>query len=221
MKTIIAVIVALLAAVECSNSQSVTWSSLREDQPNSLQFQFGFDYGTTAQLTYGRTFTLLTPMMFRTDFSFPMGRNLLDDCRLRLGLDMMLVEVSGFAASFRFLSNMRRFENELVQILNFGSDASLTGGYYARSWYAAGEVGFDKSSVSYINHSGMMRRVYPSIRDGWFDMEGGHHYVGLLAGVALGGGLDLSLRLGALSPAGKSTGAMLPYYVQVGVGTSF
>jgi hypothetical protein len=94
-------------------------------------------------------------------------------------------------------------------------------GYYKPTWHAAGEFGFDKSITSHLKHSDIMRTNYPEIRDGWYIPSGGHYYYGIQAGKSLGEYLDLSLRLGATNAQDDDENAVLPYYLQLGLGIKF
>jgi hypothetical protein len=110
----------------------------------------------------------------------------------------------------------------MVRVVSFGSDFAVVAGYYRPSWYAAGELGFDKSVTSYLKHSDIMRTyVFPGIKDGWYIPSGGNYYYGIQAGKTLGESLDLSLRLGATSAEDNDEDAVLPYYLQLGLGVRF
>jgi hypothetical protein len=221
MKKLFAVTLILLAVAEAGMSQNINWRSLGEDQRNIIQLNFGYDYGVTAQAGYGRTFTFIRPVVVGLDFSMPMGQNLVDDFKVKLGAQIEVVEMGGFSATLRINSIFRRYENELVRIVSFGSDLGLVAGYYSRTWHAAGEFGFDKSIVSHLKHSDIMRSYYPRIRDGWYIPSGGHFYYGIQAGKTLGENLDLTLRVGATNAQHSDEEAAVPYYLQLGLGMRF
>ena len=221
MKNIIAAIIVMTAMVGTVYAQNINWRSLRDDQRNVMQFNFGYDYGVTAQLGYSRSFSMIRPAMVGLDFSFPMGRDLLDDFKVRLGGQIELVEVDGFSATVKISSIFRRYQTELVNIVSFGSDFGVVGGYYSSSWYAAGEIGFDKSITSHLKHSDILRGYFPAIKDGWYVPTGGHYYYGIQGGKTIGESFDLSLRLGATKAQGNDENALLPFYLQLGLGTRF
>ncbi len=221
MKKLVAVIVIVMAVAESTYSQNINWRSLREDQRNVIQFNFGYDFGVTAQVGYNRTFTLIRPILLGLDYSLPMGSDLLDDFKVRLGGQVEVVQIGGFSASVKILSNFRRYQNALVRIVSFGSDFATVAGYYKPSWYAASEFGFDKSIVSHFKHSDIMRAEFPGIRDGWYIPTGGHYYYGIQGGKTIGDAFDLSLRLGATRAQGNDENAVLPYYLQLGLGMRF
>jgi hypothetical protein len=150
-----------------------------------------------------------------------MGSDLLDDFKVRVGGQLEAFQLDGFSATVRVLSNLRRYENQLVRIVGFGADIALVTGYYASAWHAAAELGFDKSIVTHLKHSGVMRSNFPGIRDGWFMPSGGHYYYGIQAGKTLGESYALTLRVGRTSAQFDDEDALVPYYVQLGLGLRF
>lgn len=221
MKKFIASLLILFVAADASVSQTINWKSLGEDQRNIVQLNFGYDYGVTAQAGYGRLFTLIRPVLVGVDFSIPMGQNLVDDFKTKLGAQIEVAETGGFSATVRIFSLFRRYENDLVRIVSFGADLGAVAGYYSSTWHAAGEFGFDKSIVSHLKHSDIMRSYFPRIRDGWYIPSGGHFYYGIQGGKTLGERLDLTLRAGVTDAQHNDEQAIVPYYLQLGLGIRF
>lgn len=221
MKNILAAIVVVMTVSETVFSQNVNWRSMREDQPNLVQLNVGYDYGATAQVGYHRYFTVFRPVVLGLDFSFPMGSDLFDDYKVRPGAQMEIFEVHGFSATLRIASVFRRYRTQLVKVASFGSDFAVLAGYYQPTWSVAGEFGFDKSITSQLKHSDVMRENFPAIKDGWYLPTGGNYYYGIQGGKTLGENFDLSLRLGATNAQINDENAVLPVYVQLGLGTRF
>ena len=221
MKKLVAVIVVVMAVAEVSYSQNVNWRSLREDQRNVVQFNFSYDFGVTAQLGYSRSFTLIKPVIVGLDCSVPMGSDLVDDFKVRIGGQIEIVEIDGFSATIKIASNFRRYQTQLVRIASFGSDFGVLAGYYRSTWYAAGEFGFDKSIATNLRHSDIMRANFPAIRDGWYVPTGGNFYFGIQGGKTIGESLELTLRVGGTRSQMNDEGAVLPYYAQLGLGVKF
>ena len=221
MKNIIAAMIIMMAVSEAGYSQNINWRSLREDQRNVVQLNGGYDFGATAQVGYARSFSLIRPIVVGLDYSFPMGSSLTDDFKARLGGQVEIVEIGGFSATIKIYSNFRRYENQMVRIVSFGSDFGLLAGYYASTWYAAGEFGFDKAIVSQLKHSDIMRANFPAIRDGWYLPTGGNYYYGIQGGKTIGEMFELSLRLGATSAQDHDENAAIPLYLQLGLGMRF
>jgi len=222
MKKLTAVILLVTAVAVTSYSQDVNWRSLRDDQQNLVQLKLGYDYGVTAQLGYSRSLFIIRPVLLGLDFSLPMGNDLVDDFKLRIGGQVEVFEMGGFSATLKIMSNFRRYENDLVRIASFGSDFAGVVGYYTPSWYAAGELGFDKAITSHLKHSDIMRRyVFAEIRNGWYVPTGGNWYYGIQGGKSIGESFDLSLRLGATNAQKKDEDAVLPLYAQLGLDVKF
>ncbi len=221
MKRMLVGLLLVTLASATSYTQNVNWRSLQSDQRNLVQFDFGYDYGATVQIGYSRAFNWFRPVVVGMDYSSPMGRNLVDDFKVRLAGQIEVIQLDGFSTTLKLMSSLRRYENQMVRIVSFGSDFTFVTGYYASTWHAAGEFGFDKSIVSHLKHSDIMRDNFPTIRDGWFIPTGGNYYYGIQAGKTLGETYALSLRLGATNAQFDDEDAVVPYYVQVGLGIRF
>ncbi len=221
MRKLLSVILLLLALGKAGYCQNINWRSLNDGQRNVMQLNFGYDFGVTTQLGYGRVVTLIRPTLLELDYSSPMGNTPTDDFKVRLGGQMELVEVGGFSATVKISSVFRRYQTELVSIASFGSDFAAVAGYYESSWFAAGEFGFDKAITSHLQHSDIMRAYYPALQDGWYIPTGGHYYYGVQGGKTLGETLDLSLRMGATSSQDHDENPVLPFYLQLGLGARF
>lgn len=221
MKKIMLAVVILVATADSGYSQTVNWGSLSEDQQNVIQLTVGYDYGVTAQFGYSRAFTLIRPVLFGLDYSMPMGQDVFDDFKIRLGAQIEIFELGEFSATAKVLSNFRRYENAMVRIAGFGADLGVVAGYYTPSWYAAGEFGFDKAITSNLKHSDIMKASFPGITDGWYVPTGGNYYYGIQGGKSLGESLDISLRLGVTNAQANDKNAVLPVYFQLGLGVKF
>ena len=136
--------------------------------------------------------------------------------RLQLRTSLLRLGVFRIVGSAAFVA--RGTDNLMHRAFNFGSDFTGNAGLYARRWFLAGEFGFDKSIVTHLKHSDIMRTSFPQIRDGWFMPSGGNYYYGIQAGKTLGETYTLSLRVGMTDAQFDDEDALVPYYVQVGFG---
>ena len=134
---------------------------------------------------------------------------------------MEIVEVGGFSATIRIFGIFRRYQTQLVRITSVGSEFGVLAGYYRPTWYATGELGFDKSITSHLKHSDVMRAFFPAIKDGWYIPSGGNYYYGIQGGKTIEESVELSLRLGATDAQFHDTDAAVPYYLQLGMGIRF
>jgi hypothetical protein len=221
MKSMWKAMMIMLVLAEGGYAQNINWKSLDEEQRNIVQFNAGYDFGATAQIGYARSFTVILPVMVGFDYSFPMGSTLTDDFKVRLGGQVEVVELGGFAATLKVFSNFRRYQTQLVRIVSFGSDFALVTGYYASTWYAAGELGFDKAVTSQLKHSDIMKASFPGIRDGWYVPTGGNWYYGIQGGKTIGEVLEVTVRLGATNAQFDDENAVVPYYFQLGFNVRF
>jgi hypothetical protein len=221
MKKTIAVMTLVMGIAGAGYSQNINWRSLRDDQSNVVQLNAGYDFGATVQLGYSRSFMIGRPVLVGLDYSVPMGSDLLDDFKVRLGGEVEIVQIDGFSATLKISSIFRRYQNELVRIESFGSDFGLLAGYYVPTWFVAGEFGFDKSITSHLTHSDIMRAMFPAIKDGWYIPSGGHYYYGIQAGKTVGESFELSLRVGGTDAQAHDENAVVPLYLQLGLGMKF
>ena len=221
MKTLLALSVLCVVLSAAGYSQQINWRALNDDQRNIVQLNLGYDFGMTAQIGYSRSLGFPKPLLVGIEYSFPMGSDLVDDFKVRLGAQMEVVNIGGVSAAVKASSLFRSYHTDLVRILDFGSDFAAVVGYYHPAWYFGGEFGFDKAITSHINHSDLMRAFFPGARDGWYVSTGGHFYYGLQAGTTIGGSFDISLRAGATKAQMHDENATLPRYVQLGLGVRF
>jgi len=221
MKKLAAVMILVMAMAGACYSQNINWRTFSENQRNVVQTGFGYDYAVTAQFNYGRYLSWFKPVLLQLDYSFPMGNELTDDFKVRIGGQMEVVQIGGFSATVKIIANFRRYETQLVRIVSFGSDFALLAGYYKPTWNVAGEFGFDKSITSHLKHSDILRASFPAIKDGWYIPTGGHYYFGLQGGKTIGESFDLTLRLGATDAQDSDENDLLPYYAQLGFGIRF
>ncbi|MEW7292293.1 hypothetical protein [Aquimarina sp. 2304DJ70-9] len=217
MKKIFILIIIVVASTGEGQAQTLNWRSIDKDQKNLAYFNFGYDFGTTAQLGYGRLIKVFRPILLGMDYSSPMGKKLTDDFKIRYGAQIEVIERNGFSLTAKVLGNFRRFENSLVRITSFGSEFSTVAGYYKTSWHIAAEIGYDKSIISNLKHSDTMRDIYSEVTDGWYIPTGGHYFYGIQASKTLGKSFDISMRLGMTNAEKKDENAQMPFYGQLGL----
>lgn len=208
-----------IACVGHLSSQNLNWSIIQEDHQNLIYVNFGYDFGMTAQVGYGRIIHAFRPIVLTADYSFPMGENLFDDFKTKLGGQISVLEKNNFILSAKVYGIFRRHQTSLVRMASFGSELAALAGYYKSTWHVAGEFGFDKSTITNLKHSEITRENYPSVTDGWYIPSGGHFFYGIQGSMALGKSKDLeiSVRVGATNAQSKDENAILPYYTQLGL----
>jgi len=204
-------------SVHFSNAQNINWTSLEKNQNDQIYLNFGYDFGLTTQLGYGHQLNMNRPIIITADYSFPMGKNLVDDFKIRLGGQISIFQKEEFVLSAKAYGIFRRHETKLVRMINFGSELAAIFGYYKQSWHIAAEFGFDKAISTHLKHSSVMEENYPAITNGWFEATGGNFIFGIQMSKRMRKKFEVSLRLGATSAQAKDENAILPYYAQLGI----
>jgi hypothetical protein len=217
MKIFIALILAA-TVTGGAYAQNINWRSLYNGRTDIVQINLGYNYGVTSQFGYHRLIDGFRPIAVGIDASLPMGDVVLDDFTIRYGAQIECAEWEGFSVTAKIYSNFKRYQSALVRTITFGSDFTIVAGYFMPTWHAAIEYGFDKSIISHFKHSDIMKENIPTIKDGWYIPTGGHHYYGIQGGKTLGELFDLTLRLGATKAQFHDDDAVLPVYLQLGIG---
>jgi hypothetical protein len=228
LQIIIVLIVALLFNKNISFSQTLNWASLQKEQRNIINANAGYDFAFTYGIGYGRIlnakFPLLKttfPIVLGVEHSQPAGKNLVDDFKTKLGGQIRLYEINNFHFTAKVQGLFRRFENDYVRLLNFGSDMSAIVGYYKPKWFVSGEFGFDKAIVTHFKHSDMFKENFPSVKNGWYEpATGGNFYYGLQTGFSLKAN-DITLKVGKVVQQDFKTDPTIPYYFQLGYSRRF
>lgn len=213
----------LLLNVLFSHAQSVNWGNMREAQTHMVNFQAGWDYAITAGVSYSYKFSpelsfLKTriPMVLQGHFSLPSGKKILDDFKVKTGLQIRLLKIYHFHIGADFQGVFRQYGNQYVRLSNFGSDVSINIGYYRPKWFVVLETGADRAIVSHFKHSWLYRSQFPGVENGWYEpASGGNFRYGLMAGVSLGNH-DIYVKAGNLLQWDFKTKPFIPYYASLG-----
>lgn len=203
--------------VHFSYAQNINWSSKNDHQQPLTYLNFGYDFGVTTQIGYGKKVDAFRPIVWTIDYSFPKGKDIVDDFKVRLGGQISIYEENNFVLSAKIYGNLRRHQTKLVRMISFGSEMAGVLGYYKPTWHLAGEFGFDKSIITELKHSEIMQDNYPEIVNGWFIPSGGHFYYGIQGSKTIGNRFEVSLRLGATNAESDDENALLPVYTQLGL----
>lgn len=218
-KTVLAMIIAA-AFARFGHAQTLNWASLKDSRSNLVYATYGYDFGVTAQVGYGRYIETIRPVLVTFDYSMPMGKSWTDDFKMRLGAHVEFLEKNGFSVSGKAMGNFRRHQMSLVRMVSFGGEFALVAGYFKRAYHAAVELSSDGAVVTHLKHSHLMKSAYPEIHDGWYLNNGVHYFYGIQAGKTLGDTYEISLRLGKTNARGNHED-VLPAYVQLGINKRF
>jgi hypothetical protein len=228
IKIIIALIAALLFDKNSAQSQAINWASLQQEQKHIVNLNAGYDFGFTYGIGYGHQLKAKLPFLKTTfpivlgvEHSQPAGKDLVDDFKTKIGGQIRLYEINNFHFTAKVQGLFRRYENDYVRLLNFGSDMSAIVGYYKAKWFVSGEFGFDKAIVTHFKHSDMFKENFPDVKNGWYEpATGGNFYYGLQTGFSFKAN-DITLKIGKVVQQDFKTEPMIPYYFQVGYSKRF
>lgn len=196
-------------------SQNVNWRTLGS-QKHIINLHAGWDNGSVAGISYGYKLNTGMPLVLNLDYEVPLGEQLVDDMKIRLGGRLNVIHSNSFQASVNAYGIIRRFENEMTRMVNFGSEFSGTAGIYKNNWFVAGEFGFDKAIVTEIKHSALAKEYNPGLESGWYIPTGGNFLYGVTGGLSFNKKNDLYIKLGKTKNQDLKTGATVPYYLKVG-----
>jgi hypothetical protein len=204
------------------NAQTINWASLKKENKHIVNGNAGLEYGVIYGLGYGYQIkNNLFPIVANIEYSFPSGNKLFDDFKTKIGVQIRWIELHDFQFSTKIHGVFRRYEDEFVRLINFGSDMSGIVGYYRPKWFVAGEVGFDKAIVTNFKHSSEYKDQYLGVVDGWYEpATGGNFYYGLQAGFSFRNH-DIYLRAGKILTQDFKTVPMVPFYAQLGYNIKF
>jgi len=211
-------LITLLCLISISNSyaQNINWANISEQTNYLTYLNLGYEHGLTTQVGMAKKLPTTRPVFVSLDYSLPMGNELFDDLKLRLGGQIPIYSINRFTFSTKLYGTYKRHETSLVRMSAFGSEIGIITSYNRPSWHIAAELGYDKTIVTHLKHSEILQENYPAITDGWFIPSGGHFYFGVQSTKTLKDRLDLSIRAG-ITKGENGNDALIPYYTQLGI----
>jgi len=204
-------------------AQVINWKNISKQNKHLLHVNAGAEYGVTAGIGYHRLVSVKKfPLWLGGEFSLPLGNELADDFKVKLGAQIKLVTFNHFQFSARVQGVSRRYHNQSVTLFNFGSDFAGTLGYYRKHWFLGAEAGFDKAIVTHFKHSDWYKNnIYDNVQDGWYEpATGGNFYYGLQGGYSIKK-TDITLKAGKLLQQDFQSQPLLPFFGQLGLNFRF
>ena len=217
----IMVLAITLGAPLVARAQEMNLTTLDDESVNRVHVRTGAEYGFVAGVGYARVVSVLEQrVLVNGDLTVPWAGLDSSDYRLRVGALIPIVGSRRWRLAGTFPPTVRGTRNDVARMLSLGADAGLTGGYFARRWFAAGELGYDWSGTTHVTNSDLYRTtIYAGARDGWYANAGGNLRAGMQAGVSFMR-YDLILRAGALRDFDGQT-PLLPFYGTLTLDTRF
>lgn len=224
MKTLIKILIisGLVLSISPAGAQTINWAGLNDGNKNLINANVGFEYAIVYGLGYGHHFkTRIFPILVNAEYSLPSGNQIKDDLKTKVGGQIRWIEYHNFQFSTRIQGVFRRYENNFVRQVNFGSDLAGVVGYYRSKWFVSGEIGFDKAIVSNLKHSEKYKEQYSDVANGWYEPSiGGNFYYGLQTGFSFSKS-EINMRIGKILTQDFKTTPMIPYYLQLGYNFKF
>ena len=217
MKNLAFLLIILISIFQKTYSQQYNWNALNDQKGHVVSLNYGLDYGMTTCFGYGYSTSIKKlPIILAVDYSFPSGKIIFDDFKVRTGFQISSPNSSNFRAIAKIYAVFRRLESDFTSQFNFGSDLGLVAGYFKPRFFVSGEFGFDKAIVSHIKQKELYLEIYPEAKSGWYIPMGGNYYYGLQVGYSPGK-LDFILRIGQTRPESSLDNNFLPFYLTLGV----
>jgi len=203
-----------------SFAQTINWKNLTPSQQHVANLNLGFDNSSTAGLGYGYHLRSKLPVLLNLEFSIPFGDKVFDDLKTKIGAQANLIHTGDFFTTLKAYGIVRRYQNDLVRIIDFGSEFSAAAGIYKQKWFAAGEFGFDKAITSQVKHSSLAKEYAPGIQSGWYIPDGGYFFYGIQLGYTFNHN-DLYTKIGRTISQDLKTTPTVPIYCQLGLTSRF
>lgn len=210
--TIIAI--ALLGMATSACAQTINWQAFQPEQKHLLYLQTGWDYSMNFGAGYGYKFDTKLPVLANIEYSFPAGERLFDDFKVRIGGQVEVLRLGGFSATVKAYCPIRRYENNLATLFNFGGEFSGVAGFYKQKWFVAGEFGFDKAIATHVKHSQRALENYSGLQSGWYVPTGGNYFFGLQTGISFGAN-GITMKVGKVVSQDFKTTPFVPYFAQL------
>jgi hypothetical protein len=211
-----------LAAVAAAgaSAQELNLATTSTARPNVVMLRTGMEHAFVGEVGYRRVLAWGDQQLFvGADVALPWAEPDLGDYRVRATVGAPLGrhhwKIAGWLSP-----TLRGAGNVASDMTALGVDVRLTGGYYARRWFTAAEVGADWNVATHVAVRDAYRtRVYSGAKDGWYGNPGGTTYAGLQAGLS-SSSFDVVLRSG-LARTTALDEQTVPFYLTAGVNVAW
>ena len=204
-----------------AQAQEVNLARLDQGPANRVYVRTGAEWAFVGGVGYARTVPVgQRRMVLLGELTAPWAAADASDYQARVGALVPILAWRGWQLAGSLEPTVRGTKNDLGRMTSLGANGGVVGGYYARRWFAAGELGFDYTLTTRIAHSQLYRdTVYENARDGWYVNPGGNYRLGGQAGASFGR-YELALRAGILRDM-MGGQPMFPLYATLAFSTSW
>lgn len=199
------------------SAQIYNWAGNTSNRKNILSVTTGLESGMIYGIGYGRIIeTEKLQIISNMELTVLAGKDFLDDYKFKTGLAIKLFDFKSFVINTKTEILIRRYENDLAQLMNMSFDVALNAGYYRNRWYLLLESGIDMASATHFKHKEKYKEQFAKVSDGWYDsITGNRIYYGIAGGYSTGG-TDVFIRAGKTGYIGAKTNVTLPFYGVIG-----
>ncbi len=173
-KMLILFILFMVGILTNLQSQEINWRNLSDEYSQLGSTFTGLDFGVVYGLSYGFPLQTELPIFLNAEVSFPFGSTLFDDWKMKINGHGEIWKNKNLSFNVKTGLIIRRLNSELSRLYNFSGDISILFGYYKPQWFVAGELNWDKSIISHIHHSRVIKNTSPNIKDSWLKGLGGN-----------------------------------------------
>jgi len=207
----------LLLIIPKGISQTFNPSTMNKGAKNLIHFGLGLEYGGILQGGYEKQISKKDhPKFLYLNQTLPMGDKVFDDFKTEIGYSSWY-KYENFGANIRLGGIFRRHETERVRLVNFGSQVTMSLGYYKTKFFISAEGGFDKAIVTHFRHSESYRSSFPKVQDGWYNPStGGNLHAGINVGF-ITKRIDYTLAIGRIVAQDWRTNPLIPYYAKFSI----
>ena len=221
MKKSIIIAALMIITGIAAQSQNINWRSFAENQNKIASVNFGLDFGVVTDLGMAYKVDQLDNLIINGHYSFPAGKQLLDDYTVTIGVQKEMVSFKSLVLAAGINGAFRSAESVFVQMAAFGMDAMLTAGIYRPKWHLALEAGYRTDFGVKMTNLDYLEENYPGIQNTWYRSPGGVLNLGGQVGKTIGKSMEIDLQLGIVRSPGCQSNPKMPYYAQVGLSRSF
>lgn len=222
MKTIFKCMVLLVTInLQHTHAQNYNWQKITSETKHLAGAYVGLDYGFTYGIYYAKVLPV-KKMIFipGIEASLPIGSELVDDYKLKIGTAVKLVQVKRWVLSTSLFFLSRRNETPIVRMYNVGSELTFKLGYYREKWFLAAELGSDNALGTHLKHTDAYKGNYSAVVDGWYQTTGANLFFGLNTGLSLKK-VDWLLSAGYITADRFRAKPTLPFYAKLGLNYRF
>lgn len=221
MKNLISISIIFFLISNTSIGQNLNWMSANSESNHTANLSIGYDFGLVTQVGHSYNLKTKVPIWINSNISIPFGANRLDDLKMKLGLQIPVFQRKSFLVTMGANSIYRSYQSGLVMMKGFGAELKSNIGIYKSNKHIALKVGFDKSIVTHLSHTELMKQNFAEIKSGWFLDTGGYWSYGINLGRSIKQQFYVTLDLGLTNAQGDDQDALIPIFMNIHLAKTF